>query len=722
MNGRRDAKSRELGGGEIHGLTRAGRLVTQWGSRMLVPTFLAVASCWAGEDGMRWRWSNPTPHGNNIVAMAYSVDLGLAVQVTERGGLYTSRDMTTWIPRESGTRKALRAAAFLGPRLVITGEEGTLLYADSEAKVMAGALLDGPTVDWLEGCAASAEQAVAVGDNGAIYTSADGEGWRRQQSGTTAWLRGVAHGAGTWVAVGEGGTILKSTDGIQWSTENSGTSAHLNHVKFTGDAFVAVGDGGVVRISENGVVWRAQSANATNDLLGVGSSGNVRLLVGDEEVRRFEENAWFDELGGTRGPPPWVYYSVLGGSQDFLIGGQTGLMVHGQRMELGNWEWQPHSPSVRNWLFDMTYVSNLFVAVGDRGTVMTSSGGVDWDLEVVPDSLTNAVLLGVGGTPDMLVAAGNQGSLMISHNNLTNLVWTNELGTILTQEVSTLGIVWQAIEPRPATNDLQGVTYHNGRYYVSGDQGLVLSTEDGMSWVRHQTPTTALLSGITGFPGGLIATGNDGALVYSSEGTEWVALPTLTTNWLYRVRNVNGTLFAVGQEGSIYRSSNAIDWELSPSGVTRWLNDVSWVDGRYYIAGTQGAVLSSEDGMSWVTEEVITPKSLFTLATNGSYLLVAGVEGVILRSPIVPDLTPVKILDFSRVFKESGTAYQNLFLLGGRVDQRFTLDYRESLGVGAWTTGREIEFSDSSGTLYYIETVPTTNATVSEYYRATLIP
>jgi hypothetical protein len=161
---------------------------------------------------------------------------------------------------------------------------------------------------------------------------------------------------------------------------------------------------------------------------------------------------------------------------------------------------------------------------------------------------------------------------------------------------------------------------------------------------------------------------------------------------------------------------------IEPERVTRWLNDVSWADGRYYVAGTQGAVLSSEDGMSWVTEEVITPKSLFALATNGSYLLVAGVEGVILRSPIVPDLTPVQILDFSRIFMESGTAYQNLFLLGGRVDQRFTLDYRESLGVGAWTTGREIEFTDSSGTLYYIETVSTTNATVSEYYRATLIP
>jgi hypothetical protein len=172
----------------------------------------------------------------------------------------------------------------------------------------------------------------------------------------------------------------------------------------------------------------------------------------------------------------------------------------------------------------------------------------------------------------------------------------------------------------------------------------------------------------------------------------------------------------------IYQSANGIDWQSRESGVTQWLNDVSWVDGHYYIAGTQGTMLASADGMSWSNEGIITPKSLFALATNGNYLLVAGIEGVILRSPIIPDLTPVTILQFSRVFTEGATAYQNLFLLGGRVDQRFTVDYRQLLGDGTWQTGPEIEFTDSSGTLYYIETVPTTNAATSEYYRATLVP
>ena len=711
-------------GYEASGATpRPSRRSTGWRHGLAALLLLALVSPgWAAENRLRWRWSNPTPHGNNILDMVYSPELGIAVQVTERGRVYSSRDLDVWIPRESDTRNALRAAAFLGQRLVITGEAGTVLYADSMAEIRPGTLLDGSTMDWLEGCAASASLAVAVGDHGAIYTTIDGISWRRQSSGTTTWLRGVAHGAGIFVAVGETGTILASTDGVTWTMVSSGTSNHLNRVAFLGDAFVSVGDDGVVLSSPDGTNWLGQSSSATGDLLGVGSSENTPWVMGDGELRRFEANTWFDELTGERGPPSWLYYSALGGPEEILVAGQTGLMVRAQRMEPGRWEWQLHSPSVRSWLFDMAHVPNVFVAVGDRGTVMTSSGGAEWDLEVVPNSLTNAVLLGVGGTTNLLIAAGNQGSLMISPNSLTHTVWTNELGTVLNREVSTLGIVWHSVEPRPATNDLQGVAFHDGRYYVSGDQGLILSTADGTNWVRYQTPTERLLSGITGFPGGLVATGDDGAMVFSADGTNWAALPTLTTNWLFRVRYVNGSLFTVGQAGTVYQSSNGIDWQSRESGVTEWLNDVSWVDEHYYIAGTQGTVLASADGRSWSNEGTITPKSLFALATNGNYLLVAGIEGVILRSPIIPDLTPVTILQFSRVFTEGATAYQNLFLLGGRVDQRFTFDYRQLLGDGTWQTGPEIEFTDSSGTLYYIETVPTTNAATSEYYRATLVP
>jgi len=43
-------------------------------------------------------------------------------------------------------------------------------------------------------------------------------------------------------------------------------------------------------------------------------------------------------------------------------------------------------------------------AVGDRATVVTSGNGIDWSLELVPDSVTNSIFLGVGGTTNLLLA------------------------------------------------------------------------------------------------------------------------------------------------------------------------------------------------------------------------------------------------------------------------------------------------------------------------------
>src|SRR5881296_445512 len=190
---------------------------------------------------LRWRWSNPRPHGNNVLDMAYSPLLGLGVQVAERGQLYTSDNLSTWLPRDSGVSNALRAVTFFGPRIVITGESGVVLYADSPADFKPGRLLDGPTGDWLEAVAASPEALVAVGDNGAVYTSNDGVSWKRQKPNLTQWLRGVAFGNNTFVAVGENGFIATSPNGTAWLKRNIGTTTNLNRVAFTSGFFTAVG-------------------------------------------------------------------------------------------------------------------------------------------------------------------------------------------------------------------------------------------------------------------------------------------------------------------------------------------------------------------------------------------------------------------------------------------------------------------------------------------------
>jgi hypothetical protein len=677
----------------------------------------------AEENPLRWRWSHPEPHGNNIVAMTWSPAAGYAAQVTERGGLYLSVDLERWIRRESGTRSALRAVAFLGSRLVITGESGTVLYADGLGDVTAGERLDGPTDDWLEAVAVSETLAVAVGDNGAVYTSEDGVGWRRRSSGVTDWLRGVAHGGGTFVAVGEGGTILASPDGTRWDRVESGTTNHLNRVAFLNGQFVAVGDKGVIRFSGDGTDWEPRLAGATGNLHGVTGGPEGILVVGESECWVYEGGTWYDQYADPSGGlPPWTFYTAVAGSDWFLAAGRTGVIVEGGRSGSGSYDWVVQSGSPRHWLFDVTCVGDRYVAVGDRASVWTSGTGVDWSLESVPESVTNSVFLGVGGSTNLLVAVGSGGSLMISPEAWLELVLTNQSGTVITQSVSTLGLVWHAVEPRPTTLDLQGVTDYGGQYYVVGEGGLVLRSGDGTNWTQRIAPTTDFLSGITGFEGGLVACGDNGALVYSSDGDHWVEVESGTTNWLYRVRTVNGQLLAVGQNGVMLGSVNGVDWLPRNSGTGRWLNDVTWMDGRHYAVGVGGTVLSSSDGWAWESIGTLTEKALSAAANDGQRLVVVGIEGLILRSPVVPDRTPIEILSYSRVFEPGTGTAENLFLFGGRVDQRFTLDRRPGLGEASWVTGPMLEFTESQGTLYYLETIGVAETPPKEFYRGTLSP
>jgi hypothetical protein len=118
--------------------------------------------------------------------------------------------------------------------------------------------------------------------------------------------------------------------------------------------------------------------------------------------------------------------------------------------------------------------------------------------------------------------------------------------------------------------------------------------------------------------------------------------------------------------------------------------------------------------VNWTSIGTITEKSLYGVAHNGAgQLVVAGVEGAIIRSQVIPDLSPVEFLEFSR------ETNHNVYLISGKLDQRFQLD--SSATLTNWSAGPILEFLDSSGTLLFLQDTGT-NAPPHEFYRATLVP
>jgi hypothetical protein len=700
-------------------ITGAVRRYLHW----VAPFLFSLSLASAVQFPLRWRWSNPSPHGANIVEVAYSTSLGLAVQVAERGQIFTSSDLDLWLPRDSNVTNALQGVTFFGQRIVVVGERGAVLYADDVSQFHSGNLLDGSTSDWLVAVAASPLLVVAAGDNGAIYTSANGVSWKRQNSGTNTWFSGVAVGPVNFVVVGEYGVVLTSPNGTNWIRRTVPTSSHLNRVSFASGMYTAVGDSGVtISSTNNGLNWYLEVSGATNTLQYAGTGGTDRLLDGDKEVRLQDGSVWHNELAKSNGPPSWLYYSAIGLPAFFIITGQSGMIAEGYQVGGNPYFWLTPYESVRNWLWDVTHVPGLYCATGDFGTIMTSGNGVDWTLELVPQSATNTTLLGVGGNTNLLLAAGDSGTLLFSPNILTNIAVTNGT-TISTQTVSTLGVLWYELLPKPTTNTIQGVTaMSNSLYVLTGAKGTILTSPNGTNWSLRTSGTSNYLSSVTDWPGGLVATGDNGMILTSTDGITWTRRIVSTTNWLYRVRWLNGSLVAVGQNGIILTSGNGINWTNRASGTALWLNDVTFVDGAWFAIGLKGTVLSSTNLSQWTDRGTITKKHLYGAATDSDQLVLVGVEGVALRSQVVPDLTPMTFLDYDRVLTNGPSPAYNVYLFGGSPDQRFDLDRATSLLATNWTSGPLLEIFDGAGTLYYVESVSGTNLPPFEYYRTKLSP
>jgi hypothetical protein len=693
---------------------------------MFIKRITSVLVCWllftctasnAAQFPLTWRWSNPVPHGNNIIEMAYQTNLW--IQVAERGQIYSSSDAATWTPRDSHTTNALRSVTFLGNRIIVTGENGTVVYGDSVADLKFISL---GTSDWLEGVTASPTLAVAVGDNGAIYTSADGANWQRQNAPFTDWLRSVAFGnpggSGLFVAVGEGGFIATSPNGSTWEKRAGNvTSPDLNKVVWNNGQFWIAGNSGQVLASDTGLTWQSVITGATNTLNAIASTANSRLVVGDSEVRLFEgRGPWSNELASTKSfpPPAWNYLSAVSDGSSFFIAGRTGIFVEGFKTNSTTSPtfWSSISESPRNWLWDIKRLNQVYIAVGDQATVMTSLDGISWDEEFVPDSAANSIFLGVGGKTNLAVAVGNGGTIITSPENFQSVVSTNSDGTHITNQVSTLGIIWNAVEPRPTSNDLQGVGTFNGLLVVTGGGGTILTSSSGTSWTRQTTPTTAFLSSVESFPGGLVAVGREGTILTSPDANTWTKRISGTTNWIYRVRYLGNRLIAVGQNGTVLTSGDGVSWTSQKSTTTRWLNDVQYIDATYFAVGTQGALLTSFNAVDWVDRGTITQKSLYGAATDNGQLVIVGLEGTILRSQIVPFNTPILLVDYPRA------PTQNLFLFAGQRDQRFSLD--RSTNLFNWSAGPQLEIFDPSGTLLYLDDRP--NAHPFQFFRARPLP
>lgn len=268
----------------------------------------------------------------------------------------------------------------------------------------------------------------------------------------------------------------------------------------------------------------------------------------------------------------------------------------------------------------VAYGNGIYVAVGNSGTIQTSTDAVTWTSRTGANTSSQlAVTFGNG----IFVSTGNIGSIQTSTDGIT---WTNitrantlsqrgvtfgngiyvavggngEIGTIVT---STDAITW-VNRTSDTANVIYDVAYGNGVFVAVGLNSTRQTSTDGVTWtLRTRANTTPDLLGVTYGNNIFVAVGGDGdgqpSIQTSTDGITWTnRVPAVQDNLIFTsvVYDANtGVYVAAGftnftGTGRMQVSTDAISWTILNPANTSSIDDITYGDGVFVAVGGSGHI------------------------------------------------------------------------------------------------------------------------------------
>jgi hypothetical protein len=297
--------------------------------------------------------------------------------------------------------------------------------------------------------------------------------------------------------------------------------------------------------------------------------------------------------------------------------------------------WHSRNPLPQgNTLNGVAFGNGIFVAVGQLGTVMTSSDGLEWQISQSGiDNNLSAVAFGNG----MFATVGNNGVILTSSEGVD---WTPR-----TSETD---------------SDLYDVTFGEGVFVVVGGD-KILTSPDGVYWttftltdpsfsVFHITYGNEIFIGVGVY-----------TLITSTDGVHWsgsnIQQNPLDSTSRYSYAGVvyaHGFFYLINHHGSVYAdtysgvtlSVDGLGWELTNvecmasvaygNGTSVMVNDgcPSRYRSNWYIP-SHSNIATSSDGKVWADTSNSLEDGIFLKdITYGKDIFVAvGSNGVIFTSP-----------------------------------------------------------------------------------------
>ncbi|MCX6856937.1 MAG: hypothetical protein NTV80_18760 [Verrucomicrobia bacterium] len=229
-------------------------------------------------------------NGSQFLAVAYT---SLATSTNANGSAWTVSYPFSGSSIQGIARAGINVVA-VGSANSVGGNPVLYLSTDSGANWAEQTLPSSTTAASLNAVTHTGSQWVAVGQNGTIYTSANGTTWARRTVAALARISfatvtnnsslivaaGVSYSA-SFEAIPE---VWTSSNGIAWTKRTVSANLGFRSVVWTGTNFVAVTEGSSAITSPDGITWTTQSTETPYGLYALAWDGTQVLAVGNGGV------------------------------------------------------------------------------------------------------------------------------------------------------------------------------------------------------------------------------------------------------------------------------------------------------------------------------------------------------------------------------------------------------------------------------------------------------
>lgn len=229
-------------------------------------------------------WTKITPFTTGVLtSIAYGKGRFLAID--SLGAVWISyKNPHSWEQVDVTFDVILEAVIYANNRFIIVGASGLFAKSNNGLVWEVGNIdsVDKYSLTFGEG------KYIAVGLNGSIFESTDGETWVDNSDSTfTQSIRTVAYGNGLFVCGGQAGAIRYSADGKVWTTATTNSTSTISYIRgiaysngrFYACMYTSAGKG-EIWVSDDAATWTVQFTS-NGRLWAIMANDNILLSTGD---------------------------------------------------------------------------------------------------------------------------------------------------------------------------------------------------------------------------------------------------------------------------------------------------------------------------------------------------------------------------------------------------------------------------------------------------------